>query len=315
MFCLLLTVNVTAHGRTIDVRPAGRELLEVNSREIAATTLRITNNSDKEYEFITDVKLPEGWMLITEDFPFNLQPNESVTKPLSFFVPETTPAGRYKVTYSVRARKYPSIFDFYAFDVVVLPCERLEVKLSEVPQCVIAGQKYQVGFLVTNTNSAANTISVNVDSSGNVPFSLDAGVFSLPAGQSRPVTVTIKPNAELTSVLQYRLQLTAQIIQNGSPKTSANAAYSAEIIPCTVKADDLAGVIALNAAIGRLDRRSKTAQTSPSPVLVQKQTPAQPPVQQGQKSYLPVAAAVPEILDNLILDDIAKKKMLVTAIV
>ncbi len=313
-FCLLLTVNVTAQGRTIDVRPAGKELLEVNSREIAATSLRITNNTDTEYEFITDVKLPEGWLLITEDFPFNLRPNENITKPLSFFVPEATPPGTYKVIYSVRARKYPSIFDFYAVDVVVLPCKRLGVKLSEVPQCVIAGNEYQVSFLVTNGNAAENTISINVDSSGNVPFSLDGSFFSLPAGQSRPVTVTIKPQAELAGVLQYRLQLTAQIIQNGSPGSSANAAYSTEIIPCVTKADNLADVIALNAAIGRLNRKSKTAAAVSSPVLVKKQTLPEPPTQQEQKSYQPVVAAVPKILDKLIQGDAAKKKMLVTAI-
>lgn len=312
MFCFLFAAGAAAQGRTIDVRPAGRELLEVNPREIAATTLRITNNSDKEYEFIANVELPQGWMLITEDFPFYLRPNEIATKPLNFFIPETTPAGTYKVIYSVRARKYPSIYDSYTVDVVVLPCERLEVKLSEVPQFVIAGREYKVGFLVTNASSTANTISINIDSGENIPFSLDSSLFSLPAGQSRPVTVTIKPQAELAGVLKYRLQLTAQIIQNGSPGISANTAYSTEIIPCVTKADNLADVIALNAAIGKLNRNNKTA-AAPSPVLVKKQTLPEPAVQQEQKSYQPVAA-VPDIFDDLDRNDVPKKKMLVTVI-
>lgn len=313
MFCLLLTVSVTAQGRTIDVRPAGKELLEVNPREVAATTFRITNNADTEYEFITDVKLPEGWMLITEDFPFNLQPNESITKPLSFFVPEAAPPGTYKIIYSVRARKYPSIFDFYAVDVVVLPCERLEVKLSQVPQYVMAGNEYQVGFLVTNGNAAENTISVNVDSSSNIPFSLDSAIFSLPAGQSRPVTVTIKPQAELAGVLQYRLQLTAQIVRNGSPETSANAVYSTEIIPSAGKADNLSDVIALNAAIGKLNRKGKTVPAAPSPLLARKEVSPKSAAPQEQKSYKSDVAAAPQVSDEL--TDTAKKKMLVTAIV
>jgi hypothetical protein len=116
----------------------------------------------------------------------------------------------------------------------------------------------------------------------------------------------------LAGVLKYRLQLTAQIIQNGSPGISANTAYSTEIIPCVTKADNLADVIALNAAIGKLNRNNKTA-AAPSPVLVKKQTLPEPAVQQEQKSYQPVAA-VPDIFDDLDRNDVPKKKMLVTVI-
>ncbi|HDZ69340.1 MAG TPA: hypothetical protein ENH43_02855 [Phycisphaerales bacterium] len=132
VFCLLTltAAYVIAEGRSMEVRPAGRGLLETRPAEIVTTTFRVTNNTGKKYEFISNIELPEGWVFITEDFPFDLGPNESRTKPISFFVPETTPAGTYEITYLVGARKYPAVRDFFTIDVVVLPHSKLD-KQSE----------------------------------------------------------------------------------------------------------------------------------------------------------------------------------------
>src|SRR3989304_9600281 len=120
-FSLLTAACVTAKDRGLDIRPVGREVFETTTREIVTTTFRVTNSTSERRLFISEVELPPGWRLITEDFPFELGPYESITKLVSFFVPETTPAGKYRVKYLVRARKYPAIRDFYTIDVIVLP--------------------------------------------------------------------------------------------------------------------------------------------------------------------------------------------------
>ncbi|MCJ7778593.1 MAG: hypothetical protein MUP16_09800, partial [Sedimentisphaerales bacterium] len=93
----LVTLTVahgTAQGLGLEVRPAGKELFETKPRGIVAITFRVTNTTNLQYEFTSETELPEGWVLITKDFPFDLGGNESTTKLVSFIVPEETPAGR-----------------------------------------------------------------------------------------------------------------------------------------------------------------------------------------------------------------------------
>ncbi len=244
VFFLSAAAHATGLSCGLEVRPAGRELFQTRPREIVSTTFRITNITNTRYEFIGNVELPEAWGLITEDFPFDLGPNETTTKPISFFVPETTPPGRYKITYLVKARKYPVIRDFYTIDVVVLPYSKLEVRLLRAPQYITAGQDYRVSFSVTNKSNSENTVSIKINSSKNIPFTVDAGAFKLAPGQSKTVAVNVKPDAKIAKTLKHRLQLTAQIVRDGKSKTQARAAHSVEIIPKAAVEQSLRTIVA-----------------------------------------------------------------------
>ena len=238
-YLVILTVaNGTAQGLGLEVRPSGKELFETRPREIVTAAFRITNTTGLQYEFISEVKLPEGWVLITEDFPFDLGANETTTKLVSFFVPQATSAGRYKITYLVGARKYPAIRDFYTVDVVVLPYSKLEVMLLETPQYIIAGEYYQVCFLVTNKSDTENTVSISIDSSENIPFVVDAEIFKLAPWQSKTVTVKVGPDAKIAKILKHRLRLTAQVVEDSKSKTQAKAESTVEIAPRANEAEE-----------------------------------------------------------------------------
>jgi len=237
----LVTLTVahgTAQGLGLEVRPAGKELFETRPREIVTAAFRVTNTTSQQYEFISEVKLPEGWVLITEDFPFDLGANETTTKLVSFFVPEATSAGRYKITYLVGARKYPALSDFYTVDVVVLPYSKLEVKLLETPRYIIAGEYYQACFLVTNKSNMENTVSISIDSSENIPFIVDAEMFKLAPWQSKTVTVKVGTDAKIAKILKHRLRLTAQVVEDSKSKTQDKAESTVEIVPRANEAEE-----------------------------------------------------------------------------
>ena len=228
-FFLLTAACATARDRGLDIRATGREVFEITPREIVTTTFRVTNSTSERHLFISKVKLPEGWKLITEDFPFELGPNESITKLVSFFVPETTSAGRYRVEYLVIARKYPAIRDFYTIDVIVLPGSKKEI--PETLPYVIAGEEYKVCFSVINKSKTENTFNISVESSENTPFTIDSSKFKLGPGKSRITTVTVMTDAKITKKLKHRLRVTAQAGQADKPETRASAVHSIEIIP------------------------------------------------------------------------------------
>ena len=243
-YLVILTVaHGTAQGLGLEVRPSGKELFQTRPREIVTAAFRVTNTADRQYEFISEVKLPDGWILITEDFPFEMGADESITKIVSFFVPQATPSGRYKITYLVTSRKYPAVRDFYTVDVEVLPSSKLEVKLLETPLYITAGEYYLVCFLVTNKTDMENTVGITIDSSENIPFAVDAEVFKLSPWQSKTVTVKVGPDAKIAKILKHRLRLTAQIVEDSITETQAKVESTVEIVSGAGKAKKDLGAI------------------------------------------------------------------------
>lgn len=228
-FCLLIVTSLQAGEKGVEVRPSEKELLEAEPKRIVTTVFQVTNKTSEKREFTSDVKLPEGWILITRDFPFDLEANKSDIRLVSFFIPQTTLAGKYEITYLVKGRKYPSISDFYTIFVVVLPVTKLEVKLLEAPEYVIAGEDYRASFVVMNQSNIQNTVSIKVDSGGNLPFTLDTEKLQLASGESKKVTVSVETDVKIRKLLKHRLELTVEVLEND--KVKAKDISFVEIIP------------------------------------------------------------------------------------
>jgi len=227
--CLSIVTLLEAEERSVEVKPTGRELLETEPRKIVATAFRVTNKTSDKREFIPHVKLPEGWILITKDFPFDLDANESDTRLVSFFIPQATSAGKYMVTYSVRDRRYLSLSDSYTVYVVVLPVRKLEIISLEAPQYVVAGEDYRASFTIVNVSNVGVTVGLRVESGGNIPAVLDSERLHLATGESKKVMVIEKTDIEVRKPLKHRLKLTAKVIEDD--KVKAEAINLVEIIP------------------------------------------------------------------------------------
>ncbi len=237
--CLVMAVSVKAQGPNIEVRPAGKELFETEPRRIITTVFRVTNYTDEKREFVSEVKLPYGWALITKDFPFELNSNASDTKLVSFFVPQATLAGKYEITYIIKDRKYPSIRDFHTIYAVVLPVVKLEVQLLDAPEAVIAGEDYKASFVIVNQSNTENAIRIKIDSSDNLPFTVDTDTFKLAPGESETANVTVKTSADIIKILKHRLQLTVEAVEDGKIKAKAKSASSVEILPRVSGVEDI----------------------------------------------------------------------------
>lgn len=116
----------------VKVRPNDKELIETETKRVATVEFRVTNMSFERHEFEAEVDLPERWILITEDFPFELEPDESIIKFVSFYVPKNVSAGKYEVTYRVRGRKFRSIMDYFTIYVVILNVTKVEKPKQEI---------------------------------------------------------------------------------------------------------------------------------------------------------------------------------------
>jgi len=223
--------SAQAGGRGIRVRPTGPELIEAEPRQIVTTAFRVSNETAKKREFEARVKLPAGWKPISTEFPFVLGPQQSDIRVVSIFVPLSTLAGKYSITYRVSDRQFPSIGDLYSITVVVLPVSKLEVKLLEVPQFVIAGDQYKASFVILNLGNGPVTVSPKIESGKDYPAIPDTGEVPLKPGESKTINVAVTTDAAINRKTGHRLKLVARVTEPGKPPWEASAESWVEIIP------------------------------------------------------------------------------------
>lgn len=233
---MLMTLPLWGAESGLEVRPEGKELIEVSPKNTVTAVFRVTNINSPKQEFITEVELPNSWKLITQDFPFTLDKNQTEIKLLSFFVPQNTLAGQYPVTYRVKGRAYPSFSDFYRIQIVVLPFQKLEVNVLKAPMSVIAGEPYSVSFVVVNASNVADSIEIAADNSENYPVSLESKGFGLLTRESKQVTATVQTNQKLIKMFKQQLRLTANFVKDKNIKATSYAMV--DIIPRITGIDD-----------------------------------------------------------------------------
>ncbi|MDZ7346960.1 MAG: hypothetical protein ONA69_09240 [candidate division KSB1 bacterium] len=126
---------------SVVVRPMKDELTAVSPANIGAVLMEISNHTPYE-EFEERIQLPDNWELVSHQSILYLRPNDRNVKLLSFAVPIGTAAGNYQIHYHIYSRQFPEINDRYDFNVVVLPQNRLSIKIMQAKSFVLAGEEF-----------------------------------------------------------------------------------------------------------------------------------------------------------------------------
>jgi hypothetical protein len=218
-----------------EIRPAGESLIETVPNKNVTAAFRVTNKAEIQ-DFTTEVGLPEGWKLITKDFPFFLEKNQTDLRLISIYVPPSTTAGKYEVTYQLRGRKFPSIRDSYSFWVVVSPYRKLSMNVLQAPEFVIAGESYQVMLQILNESNVCDQLVLKVQCIDSLSIKPEVDHFTIPSGQYRTVNVHILTDAK---ALEPGSQTVYYTIHCADQKESqAETQSSVKIIPRVMGAED-----------------------------------------------------------------------------
>lgn len=249
---IFFTSTLEAQQRGVQIRLSGQELFETAPKNVLTTTFEVVNTSDEELEFISDIKLPPGWKIITPFFPFRLAPNASEIRLVSFFVPRSALADKYELSFQVRANRDPSISNIARIFVEVLSVTKLQVKLLQAPEYVIAGDKYDVRFSIINESNTDKSVIINVQSSQNLPCVFKPRKMELAPGEARPVNVTVKTDEKIKEAFKHFLKLTVQDAKDAELKGQARS--SVNIFPRITGETDLYHRIPAELAV-RIDGR------------------------------------------------------------
>ncbi len=228
-YLLFIAGTLEARQRGVQVRLSGQELFKTEPKNVVTTTFEVTNTSGEELEFISHVKLPEGWKLIIPSFPFRLAPNGTEIRLVGFFIPQTALAGKYEIIYRASSVKYPSISDFARIFVVVLSVTKLQAELLQAPESVIAGEPYEAIFSVINASNTENRVVIKVQSGQDLPYTVVPDKMTLAPGESKTVKVVVKTDEKLRKGFKHHLKLTVQSVED--EKIRGQARCAVDIIP------------------------------------------------------------------------------------
>jgi len=227
VFVILSTEFLLANDAGILVRPASDAVVEVWPGEVHTSIFRVINEQNERQDFQADVQLPINWKLVTQEFPFELDKGQQENKLVSFYVPSTTPAGEYTITFRIASRKYPSISDQFDLYVHVKPVQKVSIKLIEAPQSVLAGESLKAKFNVCNESNIPEKILLETEKCELISPTKRAHV--LPADSCITVQVVSKTSSYIQKPHGESFSLTAKIANNDSVSVRKRHHYN--IIP------------------------------------------------------------------------------------
>ena len=139
-FCLMtgLMIPLYSADKPLMIQEPENENLVARPRQVITAVFRVTNLFQSENEFLEELHLPEGWKMITGLIPFQIAPNATEVRMVSFLVPSNALADDYKIIYSVRSRKFPHISDFKMLDIRVHEVRKIQLAFVEIPDLVMA---------------------------------------------------------------------------------------------------------------------------------------------------------------------------------
>ncbi|MBU4317754.1 MAG: hypothetical protein KKF30_10830 [Proteobacteria bacterium] len=234
---MLLWASPASAERGLEVRTVDSGLIHAKPRNVATSLFTVTNKGGEPGEFMTEVILPDGWKLITNDFAFALDPNETQTRLLSFFVPQTALAGVYKFPLVVKSLKLPSVYAAISFEVNVQAVSGNSIQILNGPEFIIAGKDYSVDCVVSNQSNQAVDMKIEAESSHHFQCVMDHPDLHFEPAESKSIKIKVYSHSEFRKKEPDLLTVTARIVQ--SSEIQARASHKVDIIPRIHSSEDM----------------------------------------------------------------------------
>lgn len=224
---LALTAVASAQTSELQVRPADREQLTQQPRDIVSVAFTVRNDGQARAEIEPRLVLPSGWRTVTPDFPFTLSGKQSIVRLVSFVIPETARAGEYPLTYEARNRQIPSVSSAYTVRVRILPAPNLQVALLEAPQFAVAGETYRAVFVARNTGNSPVKARFTARSAQGFEVDPQSGDVALDPGESQSLAIAVATPRVRRRVDEY-LSVT---VETADAAVNDTASAPTQIVP------------------------------------------------------------------------------------
>jgi len=232
LLAMVLFAPAAALAKSAGVRvAASTPQLEAVPGQIVSTTFRIINETAAAREFAPRAELPPGWQLISQFFPFTLEPGAEYLLFTAVAVPKYALADTYEVTVSAVDTQAAGVYDQDAIQVVVLPFANVEVLPEPGEYRVLAGDEYVRTFTVANRSNAPSRFRVSAEATPRWVMTTEPREFALAAGASQQVTVTVQTPGDVHKELPHRVVLYAAALDLEFGRLEAQGTATTAVFP------------------------------------------------------------------------------------
>ncbi len=245
--CIGILLVGYAHANPIEVELQSEESQTVPSGKVVTASFLIKNR-DKGKNFISSLKLPEGWSTISlEETSFYIEENESDLQCVAIKIPPKALAGIYYLSYSIEGEEDPESRDKRDFIVHVPPHKEFKMFVNRPPKYLTANSPYEFEVTLYNQGNVEISIDLKILSNLNYPLKFPHKVTLLP-GESRQVPVKIKiPYGVEKSAQHY---VTIRATGEDDEKSAVYETVQTEIFPPTQPSAEQYRTLAMKTLFG-----------------------------------------------------------------
>lgn len=229
------TTGDTSTGDTavpeLVVAPAQNRTVSVEPGALTTIVFSVENRADRQVHLEPTVALPDGWRMAMPLLPLMIEPDSADIALVSFVAPAAARAGRYEMGLSLTPIDAETSVAEASAMVEVPPRRSVDLALLRAPETALSGEEFDVVFLLSNAGNVAQRVDLGVESGRSFPYTLTPDSVELAAGESREITVTVRPPQEISGTTRYYVRLEAR--SAADPDLVAELRHGVEVIAVT----------------------------------------------------------------------------------
>ncbi len=223
----------------IEVKLTSAQMVETLPGKTISGNYLVINHTEREEEFLEEIKLPEGWfLLIEEDASFSIGPYEKEIRVFGISVPPNSPPETNEVTISVRNKREPSLKDEKPLIVKVLPFYALSLGIEEKPDKVVSGLTFTIRARVFNQGNLKVKVNLTPTIHPESPIRIEpSNILEIEAGSSRLFSIIVKTDEKINKKVNQIISIKASV-EGIEERISSETSLAIQIIPRMVGKED-----------------------------------------------------------------------------
>ncbi len=211
---------------TIDI--VGGDSLSVDPGAVVTVVYRIASQHDRPLTLTPHFDIPDGWSIVFGSQDIELESSSTVTRFVTYKVPEIELAGRYEPTFNL-SDDSDVILASISSIVQVHSIHDLSLEAGSTPAHLAAGKSFEVPLTVANDGNARIEVSLNADDREYTRVELPKKRVSLDPGSFEMITARVTTDTDANRSQRIVVRFEAELVDDEEISTSTSVAF--DIIP------------------------------------------------------------------------------------
>jgi len=229
LLALLGPFPILSEAQRLEIRPASTGPVETDPGKVVTVSFVVNNPTRQTQRIDGQAFLPRGWYALMRRTSLDLPAQQSDIILVSFSIPLETSTGSYSIRYTVRSQTDPSLYGETSLSITILSMKSIELRLTDAPRFVIAGDRFIAQFSLVNKGNDVSTIRLMTRQVGLDTVFIDSTLIHVKPNEIRVLKTYAPTNQAANKKMQTLIELYATIITDTTVVVHASA--SSDVIP------------------------------------------------------------------------------------